>query len=476
MSGGGRSISRGLALAISSAVALILSSPATGVWPLVFVAFVPMVVAQNRVLPVRWSGLALTVGFGGYLVWILWDTLLPGQRWVFVPLALLLFGGGSVSRLGWDATGRRHLWSDPVAWTAVLFLLGLTPIASWVDPAYALYHQPRLIQPVSLVGIAGLNLLILLVNHAIAGLLVAPRRAARVVTGGVVVALATGWLGGSALMFANLDAGPAVRVAVVQPGIKDLHSPPGAAARQRVLQRTLGALAAASIRAGDRGARLVVWPEEALRYVALADLEADLHGLSIDAGGVLVIGYTEDPAKYNRAALVTASAVPALVYDKQHPVTFQGDHSTGGPVRVADTVIGRVAPIICYDLDYPDTAREAVRKGAQLLAVPSWDWSGIAEQHYTHLVFRAVENRVPAAKADTAWDSAIVDSDGKIVARKVSPEGGAAVLVAEVHLGSGATFYTRHGDVLGWGAVGVAGLWSLYAASAVARRRRRATG
>jgi apolipoprotein N-acyltransferase len=292
----------------------------------------------------------------------------------------------------------------------------------------------------------------------------------------VVAALAAGWLGGSALMFANLDAGPRVRVAVVQPGIKDLHSPPGAAARERVLQRTLGALEEASVRAGDRGAGLVVWPEEALRYVELGDLAKDLHSISIEAGGTLVIGYTEDPDKYNRAALVTAAAVPALVYDKQHPVTFQGDHSVGGPVRVAATGIGRVAPIICYDLDYPDTAREAVRRGAQLLAVPSWDWSGIAEQHYTHLVFRAVENRVPAAKADTAWDSAIVDSDGRIVARKISTEGGATVLVADVHLGTGTTFYTRHGDVLGWTAVGAAGLWSLYAGSAVARRWRRATG
>lgn len=466
-----RSLAGGVALAVLSAVALILAAPPNGVWPLVFVAFVPMVVAQNLVLPARWSGLALAVGFGSYLVWSLWDTFLPDQRWVFGPLVLGLVVSGRVSRATWETTGQRHLWSDPVVWVAVLFLLGLTPIASWIDPAYSLYGQPRLIQPISLVGIAGLNLLVMLVNYAIAGQLIAPGRFG--ITTALTAALAIGWIGGSLVMFANLDAGRTVRVAVVQPGIKDLHSPPGSAARERVLQHTLGALEDATVRAAGHGAEVVVWPEEALRYVDPSTIGGNLHVLSGSAPTVLVVGYTEDPDRFNRAALFTSAGSPALVYDKQHPVTFQGDHSIGGPVRVADTRLGRIAPIICYDLDYPDTAREAVRKGARLLAVPSWDWSGIAEQHYTHLVFRAVENGVPAAKADTAWDSVIVDSDGRIRARKISTGGGTAVLVADVHLGTGATFYTRHGDLLGWSAVVLGGLWSLYAAAAVARGLRR---
>src|SRR5690349_8885892 len=118
-----RSITGGVALAVMSAVALILAAPPNGVWPLVFVAFVPMVVAQNQLLPALWSGLALAVGFGSYLVWALWDTVLPGQRWVFAPLVLGLVVSGRVSRATWEATGRRHLWSEPVIWVAVLFLL-----------------------------------------------------------------------------------------------------------------------------------------------------------------------------------------------------------------------------------------------------------------------------------------------------------------------------------------------------------------
>ncbi|MEW5933494.1 MAG: hypothetical protein AB1816_07925, partial [Bacillota bacterium] len=61
-----------------------------------------------------------------------------------------------------------------------------------------------------------------------------------------------------------------------------------------------------------------------------------------------------------------------------------------------------------------DTARKVARNGARLLTVPSFDWLAIAHKHYTHLVFRAIENRVSAVKADVGF--AIVDPYGRILA------------------------------------------------------------
>lgn len=467
-----RSLATGAGLAALGGAALVLASPPFGVWPLVFVGFVPIVLAQNRVLPKAQSGAALAVGFGGYLVVTLWETFEPEQRWWFVGLVLGLYVGGWVSRASWELTGRRHLWSDPVIWTATLFCIGLTPIASWVDPAYDLYRQPWLDQPVSLVGLAGLNLLVMLVNYAIAGFVVA-RSSVSIPTTAVVAALLAGWAGTSLFMFDTIDHGSPVRVAAVQPGLTDLTSPAGEAARSRAVDATLRRLESSTRVATARGADLVVWPETVLRYVdPERDLGVRLSQLVRGVGIDLVFGYTEDPARYNRAALVTRDGQFAVAYDKQHPVTFQGDHSIGGPVRVARTDVGVVAPIICYDLDYPGTARSAVRHGAQVLAVPSWDWSGIAEQHYAHLVFRSIENRVPAVKADTAWDSVIVDSDGRIRQRFVSPRGDDAVLVATVHVGTGTTFYTRSGDWLAWSTVAMSVLWAIWIVGAFARLRK----
>ena len=449
-----------------------LASPPFGVWPLVFVGFVPIVVGQNAILPKRYSGAALAVGFGGYLVMTLWDTFAASQRWSFLVLLLALYCGGWVSRTSWDVTGGRHLWSDPVIWTATLFAIGMTPIASWVDPAYDLYRQPWVVQPISLVGIAGLNLLVMLVNYAIAGLVVA-KRAVAIPTAAVVGTVLAVWVGGSVLMFKHVDQGPALRVAAVQPGLTNMTSPPGKTARAQVVDATMTRMEDATRAAAAKGARVVVWPEEVLRYVdPERDLGDRLRELVSATDVDLVIGYTEDPARFNRATLLTRAGRFAPTYDKQHPVTFQGDHSIGGPVRVAETEHGRIAPIICYDLDYPGTARSAVRQGAQFLAVPSWDWSGIAEQHYAHLVFRAIENRVPAAKSDTAWDSVIVDSDGTIREQFISPEGNDAVLVGTVHAGTGTTFYTRTGDWLAWGTIAATGGWTAGVVFALRRRQK----
>ena len=71
-------------------------------------------------------------------------------------------------------------------------------------------------------------------------------------------------------------------------------------------------------------------------------------------------------------------------------------------------------------------------------------------KHYTHAVFRAIENRVAIVKADVGFDSVIVDSLGRIVAREVQPVIRQAILVADVSIGGGRTIFSSLGDWVGW--------------------------
>ena len=135
-------------------------------------------------------------------------------------------------------------------------------------------------------------------------------------------------------------------------------------------------------------------------------------------------------------------------------MTFAGEHSpTRGTYPVYDTTLGRLGTIICYDLDFTDTARKMTRNGAQLILVPSHDWPQIGVKHHTHLVFRAVENRVSMVKADNGGnDSLIVDPYGRIIAAAITIGGdrtGQAV-VADVPLGTGDTLAVHLGDWTGW--------------------------
>ena len=91
------------------------------------------------------------------------------------------------------------------------------------------------------------------------------------------------------------------------------------------------------------------------------------------------------------------------------------------------------------------------RNGARIIAAPSADPRVITTTHWTHLVFRAIENRVPTAKADTGADSAVIDPWGRVVTRTLNPSGhGQVTLVADVPLGSGDTLVVRWGDWFGW--------------------------
>lgn len=158
-------------------------------------------------------------------------------------------------------------------------------------------------------------------------------------------------------------------------------------------------------------------------------------------------------------------------YGKDHPGTFAGDFSdvqAGHPVWKTST--GRLAVIICYDLDFTDTARYMARGGAQIVAVPSNDSvPSLAQTHYTHLVFRAIENRVSLVKADKMRDAAAIDPWGRVVEKVVDPSGRRSTLIADLPLGTHDSLSVRWGDWIGW--LCVATLAVFVAASGLQRIR-----
>ncbi len=139
------------------------------------------------------------------------------------------------------------------------------------------------------------------------------------------------------------------------------------------------------------------------------------------------------------------------IYGKDHPLVFAGETSAshnGYPVY--ETPFGRLATIICYDLDFLDTARKTAASGAQIVAVPAADWPELAQLHYTHVVFRAVENRMAMVMAEWSFDSAIIDPYGRILASEVSSTGARATPIADLPIGSANAPAIKLGDLLGW--------------------------
>ncbi|MBC7261633.1 MAG: carbon-nitrogen hydrolase family protein, partial [Chloroflexi bacterium] len=209
--------------------------------------------------------------------------------------------------------------------------------------------------------------------------------------------------------------------------------------------------------AAQGGARIVVWPEMAIEGDPQVTNTDAFRRLAAETDAYLALGYfvpLTERVWRNETTVLSPDGQFLGVYGKDHPVTFAGESSpTRGTYPVYEIPLGRIGTIICYDLDFTDTARKITRNGAQLILVPSHDWPQIATKHYTHLVFRAVENRVSLAKADNSGnDSVIIDPYGRIIASAITPGGdrNGQVVMADVPLGTGDAVVVRLGDWMGW--------------------------
>jgi apolipoprotein N-acyltransferase len=443
-----------------------LSFAPFGAWPLIFVAFVPAMVAQYRVLPARWSALAPALGYGGFFAGVFGGVFPPAAAWYMKALPLLVAAGIFVASLRErsrrDRAGYRTMPAVvATSWVAIeLVRLFVPALGSWGFLGYALYRQAWLIQPVRSIGMFGLDLLIMVVNAAIALLVISEldRRAAfeapAVVsrrTGLAWCALAAAFLGSwTAASLSSLDApAPTVRVAALQPGTKGRGL--SSEARNRLL---LDRLTEQTREAAARGAKLVVWPEASLTVDPAVSFRSELSTLARETGATLVIGYVVfgPRGKRNEAVTIEPSGQFIGLFGKDHPVAFLGETSlTRGKYPTVDTSFGTIATAICADIDFTDTVRKLARRGARLIAVPSADWAAIASKHYTLAVFRALESGAAIVKSEFSVDSAIVDASGRILASEVSPAGSAAVLVADVPLRTGAPpLAARWGDWAGW--------------------------
>ncbi|MRU15747.1 hydrolase [Roseovarius sp. A21] len=191
-----------------------------------------------------------------------------------------------------------------------------------------------------------------------------------------------------------------------------------------------------------QGLDLVLCPElfptgynPALDYHALAEspdgpFAESMAGLARKHDTTIAYGYPEraGDSLYNSAALLDASGTLLANHRKRlpSPQSFEVTTFAKGPsVTFADLGDLRVAIIICYEVEFPESLRQAAQGGAHLVLVPTAlgaDWGVVAEKM---VPTRALENGVWLAYADHAGEdgglafyggSRIVAPDGQDVA------------------------------------------------------------
>lgn len=108
-----------------------------------------------------------------------------------------------------------------------------------------------------------------------------------------------------------------------------------------------------------------------------------------------VVTSSSDGRGMNQALAIAPDGTLLARYTKNYPFSLGGEdkaHVAGTGVSLFEWQGLRIAPLICYDLRFPELARSAVRAGAEMLIfIAAWPVKRV--QHWiTLLQARAIEN------------------------------------------------------------------------------------
>lgn len=479
----------GVALGLLTAAIYVFAFQPYSIWPLAFVAFVPMLIAEHRVLPLRWAGLGPGIGVAGFLLFFLISLFGFNQvAGIFAAvagtIALISILTAPKLRAFHERTGFRwFILQGAIEGAGIEMIRSFIPLVrTHAFFAQTMYAQPWMLQGISIFSIYGLTMLILLVNFSIAlAVMLAFDHKWRLdgqpelnrksnlqwMTG--VASIFILWAGFGFLTLATTPKNPqTVRVAAIQHGFpKPGHQDP-----DTQLDR-IAVLSEQTRLAAEQGARFIVWPELSLGFDPQVEHTAELQALAKETNAYIVIGYgvvTPDDQWRNEAVMLMPSGEFTSIYGKNF-ASEPGEPRivSSGAYPVWNTDIGNLATVVCNDINFTVTTRTLAKNGAQIVAEPTLETGapGLGWEQRTQTVLRAVENHISIVKAEAAGISMIIDPYGRIVAHAEVPAGTANALVADIPLGAGGTPYTRLSDWMGW-----VGLVGMVAFSTVTNRKK----
>jgi apolipoprotein N-acyltransferase len=492
-----------LAIVVACGVLLRLAFPDFDLWPLAWVAWVPVlwiVLDEQTRHAWAWGFLCGIVIQACGFYWIVPYL----QRFAHLPLVatlpifLLLVAYQAV---GWSLfchlLRRVHQTgvvpvtvAAPVLFVAIEFVMPNVFVwyfalsQAWVIPV---------IQFAELTGPLGVSFLLMLSNAALyetAHAWHAGRRLPyRAITFAIVLIAAAVTFGVVRIQQVSTarNLAPRITVGVVQANTAIRQGMQLADARDQ-----LSTYQKLSARLERSGAELIVWPEGSYAYGFRRDQTRDRspndgrrvrNGFETPVIFGTLTGGPGAPYPYNSALVLDQIGAVAGRFDKNILMLFgeyvpfyeqlkfikrwipdvdnfgRGTEVAVLPVESKAGIV-RVAPMICYEDIFPSFGRRVARLEPNLLVNLTNDaWFGKTSEPWEHLglsVYRAVEMRLDLVRATTTGISAFVDSTGRVYAKtaSVDPDATASApaesLLDSVAIQHARTLYARLGDWVGW--------------------------
>ncbi len=471
-------------MGISAISGLILTATMPGFdTPLLgWIALVPLLMvltiapAKQRFFLAMPFGLAWSIGVHNW-----YPNIFPPALGYFLIFAVSTFYDGVMTWGLWlqdRLSGWMKLLALPVMWTAVEYVRFITPMTeTWwfVLLAKSQWRFPPALQILSVGGFPALTFIVMLVNVAIAFLLLGyvgrsqafsekpdflkPTIALAI----VALILIWGAISIPAVPDNTFTIAALTDMMTQEPDIPGLIKSSEIDERLNNPQRSQDifeineSLTQQVIAAGVKP-DFIVWPENKIASTDNEEFMSQISALAQDVDAYIVVNPDKvlGEGQFQNISLMVAPDGEEV--GQRAKIRLFGDASDHGfqigsrDFDVFDTPYGKVGLGICYDYHFLDVARGLAHNDARILLMPTDDdFDGNANFppfHASDGVFRAAEHRVAFASGNTNGLSLITDPYGRIVAEGVVNEQG--FITGETFIADGQTLYTRFGDWFGW--------------------------
>jgi len=495
------------ALAVLSAILLILGFPDFEVWRLAFVALVPLLLAVDGEYESPRSSFTVgwifgTVFFFGSCWWLTFAPITyAGLPWppVYFLMLCAAIGAGifpAVFTMMLAILRRRFGWFAialaPVVWVFSEFFRMWVSGNNWNALGYSVaFSLPPAISAARVGGVYAVSFIIVAIN-VLVYLIVSGRRTLRLITtrkpmearnapllGSVIVL--TGFLVVAAV-YLSLDRSQSTKpdtsgdtvIVAVQPNVPmdGLTLEEYRALLNRHVE--LAEVELAKRPAGDRRPALVVFPESPMmfEYGRDADLRDFLRRFAERNRAAVLINSAEmsDDGKQilNSAVMINESGAKVGQYDKifllpfgeyipfPEPVAswmpaFVGNFKKGTEYDLLPVGEAKAGIMICFESHFGGLSAEYARDGANLLIEMTNDGylgrTPVLRQHLANAVFRAIETGRPVIRVTNVGITGYIDPDGYVSDSPEPYTEASRSWAVNGRLVSGVSFYSRFGDL-----------------------------
>lgn len=225
--------------------------------------------------------------------------------------------------------------------------------------------------------------------------------------------------------------------------------------------QTQAKLFSLSLKAADAGAKIIFLHEASL--LVLKDDEKELvdkgcklaRNKNVYFGLSLFVMPKDFPKTLGEAKTVWINPQGNIIWEfnKAYPTPSDPIIAGDKKIKTFDSPYGKIASVICFDMDFPTFINQAGKKNVDIMLVPANDWKEITPYHSNMSKLRAIENGFSMVRGTGQGLSLAVDYNGKILNQLNYYQTEENIMISDIPIKGVKTIYAKMGDWFVWACI-----------------------